>query len=206
MTFSLLPIRPATLLLFTACTWLMACTAPKPASASGRSATPVATSGSALSGKTDLPVLMPAGHAATWPVAVLRFDGEVRPSYSLHCSGRVQNEREGLGIFASPVQEELPKSKNYGTYEPQLKTVDYSKEVFIPAFGRKVAWYLSEEADGTQNAIYKTVPVAWPDGHGGTVYYVIQAEVAASKPEALLSQVKWGKPGALANVKVKEDS
>ena len=58
------------------------CTALIPACVSPTTGTTASTSGN-LSGKTDIPMLVPSGKPGKWPLRTLKFDEDRKPSYTL---------------------------------------------------------------------------------------------------------------------------
>lgn len=163
-----------------------------------------AATASNLSGKTDIPMLVPAGRIAKWRLRNLEFDEDGNPSYSIWRKNPSRLEGQyGFGVHASSVRHEIPKTYEPDGYSSKKEPVDLSKEIFIPAIGRKVRYYCESGSGGSENAIFATEPIAWPNGHGGTVYYVIRTE--SDEPEKILDQVKWAKPGSMANVKAEDD-
>lgn len=163
---------------------------------------PAGTSGQ--SGKTDIPMLVASGKTAAWPLRSVRFDENGKPSYSLLWKNPSRLESHyRFGVIASPKPPEVPKTYQPDGYSPQQKPIDFSHEIQIPAIGRKVVFYCDSSGGGSENATFSTLPIAWPDGHGGTVYYVIWAE--SDEPQKILSQVKWAEPGSMAAAKAAED-
>lgn len=157
-----------------------------------------------LSGKTEIPMLVAAGKVAKWDLVRVDFDENARPGYWIAWQNpsRLDGQYD-FGVNASAKLPEVPKTFQPDGYSPKTKPIDFSREIFIPAIGRKVTYYCESGATGSENASFSTLPIAWPDGHGGTVYYVISAESDA--PEKILSQVKWKKPGSMADAKILDD-
>jgi hypothetical protein len=114
----------------------------------------------------------------------------------------------GQALMSACVGPSAGTGRSGNTYNPdgnslETKSIDFSKEIQIPAIGRKVAYYCESGGGGSENATFSTLPIAWPEGHGGTVYDVIWAESDA--PEKILSQVKWAEPGSMADAKIAEN-
>ncbi len=148
-------------------------------------------------------MLVPAGRVAEWRLRNLEFDKDGNPSYSIWRKN--QSRLEGhysFSVHASGTRHEIPKTYQPDGYSSEEKPIDLSPEIFIPAIGRKVHYYCESGSGGSENAIFTTEPIAWPDGHGGTVYYVIRAE--SDEPGKILDQVKWTKPGSMKDAKAKE--
>lgn len=159
---------------------------------------------SSRSGKTDLPMLLPTGKTAKWNLSSVVFDEKQKPSYALGWKNPSRLEGQyRFGVMAYAKSPDVPKVYQPDGYSSQTRPIDFSQEIFIPAINRKVAYYCDSGGGGSENATYSTLPIAWPDGHGGTIYYVIWAESDA--PEKILSQVKWTKPGSMADAKVPDD-
>ncbi|MEO8614695.1 MAG: hypothetical protein ABI600_06110 [Luteolibacter sp.] len=153
-----------------------------------------------LSGKTDIPMLVPSGKTEKWPLCTLVFDDVEKPSYTVWRENPTRLETHyNFGVKASAKRPQLPKTYQPDPYSGVEKPIDLSQEIFIPAIGRKVHYYCKSASGGSENAIFATEPITWPDGHGGTVYYVIETE--SDEPEKILDQVKWDKPGSMANAK-----
>lgn len=179
------------------------CAASVPACVSPTTGTTIGTA-SNLSGKTDIPMLVPAGKSERWKLRNVAFDEDGQPSYSIWLKNPSRLESHyGFGIHASGTRHEIPKTYEPDGYSPERKPIDLSPEIFIPAIGRKVHYYCESGAGGSENAIFATEPIAWPDGHGGTVYYVIRTE--SDEPEKILHQVKWAKPGSMKDAKVEDN-
>ncbi len=153
-----------------------------------------------LSGRTDIPMLVLSGKPAKWQLRTLKFDEDGKPSYSLGWKNpsRLQSHYN-IGIDASAKLPEMPKTYQPDGYSAEEKPI-VLQEVFIPAIGKKIRYYCKSGAGGSENAIFATEPIAWPDGHGGTVYYVIETE--SDEPGKILNQVEWEKPGSMADAKV----
>ena len=153
-----------------------------------------------LSGKTDIPMLVLTGKPGKWPLRTLKFDENGKPSYTLWWENPSRLESHyNMGVEASSQRPKMQKTYQPDGYSGEEKPIAL-QEIFIPAIGRKVRYYCKSGSGGSENAIFATEPIAWPDGHGGTVYYVIQTE--SDEPEKILDQVKWAKPGSMADAKV----
>jgi len=153
-----------------------------------------------LSGKTDIPMLVPSGKPATWPLRTLKFDEAGKPSYTLWRENPSRLESHyHIGVDARAERPKIPRTYQPDGYSAEEKPI-VLQEIFIPAIGRKVRYYCKSGSGGSENAIFATEPIAWPDGHGGTVYYVIETE--SDEPEKILDQVKWKEPGSMADAKV----
>lgn len=157
-----------------------------------------------VSGKTGIPMLVASGKPGKWPLRSAAFDEDGAPSYRLLWKNPSRLEDHyRFGVLAYPTRPAVPETYQPDMYSPEKKPIDFSHQIEIPALGRKVVYYCDSGSGGSENATYSTLPIAWPDGHGGTVHYVIWAESDA--PEKILSQVKWAEPGSMAGVKVAED-
>ncbi len=180
------------------------CAALIPACVSATGETTAATSTGGLSGKSDIPMLVPAGKAGNWPLRTMKFDEGGPSSYVLWRENPSRLESHyHIGVDASGKRPQVPKTYQPDGYSAEEKPIDLSRAIFIPAIGRKVRYYCKSGAGGSENAIFATEPIAWPDGHGGTVYYVIETE--SDEPEKILDQVKWSEPGSMADAKVVEN-
>ena len=145
-------------------------------------------------------MLVPAGKVAKWPLCTLIFDAVEKPSYTVWRKNPTRLETHyNFGVMARAKRPQLPKTYQPDPYSGKEVPIDLSQEIFIPAIGRKIHYYCKSASGGSENAIFATEPIAWPDGHGGTVYYVIEAE--SDEPEKILDQVTWAKPGSMANAK-----
>ncbi len=149
-------------------------------------------------------MLVPAGRVAKWPLRTLIFDDVEKPSYTVWRENPSRLERQyNFGVTASGQRPKMPKTYQPDPYSGVEKPIDLSHEIFIPAIDRKVRYYCKSASGGSENAIFATEPIAWPDGHGGTIYYVIEAE--SDDPDLILDQVKWEMPGAMKNAKAMKD-
>ncbi len=151
----------------------------------------------------DVRALVPAGRAAHWKNVTVRFDQEGRPSYFVQRRGRTQGQLESVGVSATPKAPEIPKTIAADALNTARVPVDLSRSVFVPALNRKVRYYLAEPGGGSENDTYRTEPVACPDGRGGTLHVVIQAEAVHTPPAELLASVRWMPAGALRGLKEK---
>lgn len=148
-------------------------------------------------------MLVPAGRVAKWKLRNLAFDEDGHPSYSIWRKNPSRLEGHySFSVHASGTRHEMPKTYQPDGYSAEEKPIDLSHEIFIPAISRKVRYYCESGSGGSENAIFATEPITWPDGHGGTAYYVIRAE--SDEPEKILDQVKWAKPGSMKDAKAED--
>jgi hypothetical protein len=168
------------------------------------SPTKITAAAGQLSGKTEIPMLVAAGKVAKWKLCCLDFDDGEKPSYRIAWENPSRLEGQySLDIRAARTCPKIPKTTDPGDDRGVAVPIKLTQEIFIPALGRKVHYYCKSEATGSENAIFSTEPIAWPDGHGGQVFYEISAESDA--PEKILNQVKWSAPGSMADTKLPDD-
>ncbi len=156
-----------------------------------------------LSAARDICVLIPAGLAAKWPLYGFSLDEDGRPSYNIRRRFRGADGLQTVATSATRTKPEVPRTRSIDAMSEKQEPVTLDKEVFIPAFERRVRYYLQSHGGGADNDYYATEPLAWSDGHGGTLWIVIQAEVDRTPPEKLLASVKWVEPGKVARWKTR---
>jgi hypothetical protein len=131
-----------------------------------------------LSGKTDIPMLLPGKNPASWKTEEASFDKS--RYYFISKYSPVGNE--SITILAS-AEKEMGSSKS-------------GKTVAIPEIGNVRYRQCSVGGDG-EPPRYETDPFARDDGHGGKVRYIIRVNTDRGNQETLMSSVRWAPPGTM---------
>ena len=155
----------------------------------------------AVSARRDIRVLAPAGIAAKWPLTIVTLDMDGKTSYTIFRRDETHGELHGVRTQATREKPTDPKFRDVAEGQQGRDPVRLDKEVYIPALKRTVRYYMLFEGGGADNDTYATEPVKWPDGHGGTLWLVVEAEYGGKgtlSPANLLASVDWLKPGVVA--------
>jgi hypothetical protein len=131
-----------------------------------------------LSGKTDIPMLLPGKNLASWKTEEASFDKS--RYYFISKYSPVGNE--SITILAS-AEEEMGSSKS-------------GKTVAIPEIGN-VRYRQCSVGGDEEPPRYETHPFIRDDGHGGKVCYIIRVNTDRGNQEALMRSVRWAPPGTM---------
>jgi hypothetical protein len=137
---------------------------------------PLTTHRSKLSGKTDIPLLLPGELMDSWQSDEPSFDG-----YRYYMISKYSVKKDStITIIASDGEECVAETTD--------KTVD------IPEIG-KVRYRRCSVGGDIEPRRYETDPFTRDDGHGGKVYYYVRVTTNHGDQEALMRSVKWAAPG-----------
>lgn len=129
------------------------------------------------------------------------MDRDGKTSYRIFRRGSYKGALQGVFTEATREKPKVPKFRDVAEGQQGRDPVRLDKEVYIPALKRTLRYYLLFEGGGADNDTYCTEPVEWPDGHGGTLWIVVQAEYGMNggpSPAKLLASVDWLEPGVVA--------
>jgi hypothetical protein len=129
-----------------------------------------------LSGKTDIPLLLPGEKYASWKVEQASFD-ESR----YYMISKYSPEGKFITILASDGED------------PVASATD--KKVMIPEIGM-VRYRRCSVGGDEEPARFETDPFTRDDGHGGKVYYKVRVNTDDGDQELMMKSVKWAAPGS----------
>lgn len=129
-----------------------------------------------LSGKTDIPMLLPGERYASWKIAEASFD-----EYRYYMISKSTPAGKSITIVASDGEEKIASLDD--------------KKVMIPEIGMVRYRHCSVGGD-EEMARFETDPFARDDGHGGKVYYFVRVTTDDGEQEAMLKSVKWVASGS----------
>ncbi|MBC8127593.1 MAG: hypothetical protein H8M99_10685, partial [Gloeobacteraceae cyanobacterium ES-bin-144] len=134
-----------------------------------------ATPPSRLSGKTDIPLLLPGERYASWIKDQTSFD-----EYRYYMISKSSPQGKSITILASASEDEVASPAD--------------KKVMMPGIG--MVRYRSRSVGGDEElARFQTDPFSRDDGHGGQVFYIVRVKTDDGDQEAMLKSVKWAAPG-----------
>ena len=134
-----------------------------------------ATAPHRLSGKTDIPLLLPGDRYASWMV-----DEASSSEYCYYMISKTTPEGKSITIVASDGEEKTASPTD--------------KKVMMPGIGMVRYKRASVGGDG-ELPRFKTDPFTRDDGHGGQVFYIVRVNTNDGDQEAMLKSVKWAAPG-----------
>ncbi len=137
---------------------------------------PLTTHKIKLSGKTDIPLLLPGELMDSW-----QSEEPIFNEYNYYMISKYSVKKDStITIVASDDSE--------GRAEATDKTVD------IPEIG-KVRYRRCSVGGDIEAKRYETDPFTRDDGHGGKVYYFVRVTTDHGDQEVLMRSVKWAAPG-----------
>jgi hypothetical protein len=137
--------------------------------------TSCATSPRPLSGKNDIPMLLPGEKYASWIIDQAEFDQS-----RYYVISKYQPDGKSIAIYASDEGEAVAPAT--------------AKKVAIPEIG-EVRYRTCSTGGDEEPARYQTDPFTRDDGHGGKVYYFVRVNTDDGDQEAMLKAVKWAPAG-----------
>ncbi len=135
-----------------------------------------ATQPAHLSGKTDIPMLVPDAKYTSWTTEDASFD---QSRYYL--ISKYNPAGKFITILASDGEEPVASP--------------HAKQVMIPEIGLVRYRRCSTGGDG-ELPRYETDPFIRDDGHGGKVFYIVRVNTSDGDQEAMMRAVRWEAPGA----------
>ena len=138
-----------------------------------------ATQDRRLSGKTDIPLLLPGEKYASWKIDEASFD-----EYSYYMISKATPEGKSITILASDGEDPVTSHTN--------------KSVMMPGIGMVRYRLCSVGGDG-EMARFQTDPFTRDDGREGKVFYVVRVITDDGDQESMLKSVRWAAPGSIAN-------
>ena len=129
-----------------------------------------------LSGRTDIPMLLPGDKFASWAT-----DEEVFDNYCYYRISKTTPSGKSITISANKEGDPTASPSDPTVMIPEIGMVNY----------RHCAVGGDEE-----RARYKTNPFSRDDGRGGKVFYVVRVNTDDGDQEAMLKSVKWAAPGS----------
>jgi hypothetical protein len=139
-------------------------------------ATSCATSPQRLSGRTDIPLLLPGERYASWETDQADFDQN-----RYYVISKYLPDGKSIAIYASDDEKEALASAT-------------DRKVVIPEIGA-VRYRICSTGGDEEPARYETDPFTRDDGHGGKVYYFVRVNTDDGDQEAMLKAVKWAPAG-----------
>ena len=135
-----------------------------------------ATSHHRLSGKTDIPLLLPGEKYASWKIDEASFD-----EYRYYMISKSKPNGESITILASDGEAKIAAPND--------------KKVMIPEIGM-VRYRLCSVGGDEEMPRFETDPFTRDDGHGGNVFFIVRVTTRDGDQEAMLKSVKWSAPGS----------
>lgn len=135
-----------------------------------------ATQPARLSGKTDVPMLLPGGMYASWTIEDASFD---QSRYYL--ISKFNPAGKSITILASDGEEPVASPE--------------ARQVRIPEIGLVRYRRCSTGGDG-ELPRFETDPFTRDDGHGGKAFYIIRVNTADGDQEAMMKSVRWAAAGS----------
>jgi|LakMenEpi03Aug12_release.lakeMendotaPanAssembly.Ray.scaffolds.fasta_scaffold254231_3 hypothetical protein len=133
------------------------------------------TSPQRLSGKTDIPMLLPSEKYATWKIDEADFDQS-----RYYVISKYSPDDKFISVHASDEGDPIAPTN--------------AKKVMIPEIGLVPYRRCSLVGDGGPPR-FETDPFSRDDGHGGKVYYFVRVVTGDGDQEAMMKSVKWAAPG-----------
>ncbi len=150
---------------------------------------------------SDTRILVPAGVVGAWKLRLLEFNARAG-TYDIRRHGRLNNQLASLRVIATRQRPEIPAFMSLAMGQTHPDPIKLDRTVFIRPLRRTLRFYHRDHGGGPENDIYCTEPVAIPDGRGGTLFLVIEAEISEGDPASLLASVRWERALAVARWKV----
>ena len=129
-----------------------------------------------LSGRTDIPLLLPGEMYASWKTDQATFD-----EYRHYMISKSTPDGKSITILASDHEN--------------ITATSADKKVIIPEIG-KVNYRLATVGGDEEMARFETEPFIRDDGHGGKVFYIVRVTTDDGDQEAMLKSVRWAAPGS----------
>jgi hypothetical protein len=129
-----------------------------------------------LSGKTDIPLLLPGERYASWKIDEASFD-----QYRYYMISKYNAAGKSITILASDGEDNIASPTD--------------KKVMIPEFGM-VRYRRCSVGGDEELPRFETDPLTRENGHGGKVYYIVRVTTADGDQEAMMKNVKWAAPGS----------
>ena len=128
-----------------------------------------------LSGKTDIPLLLPGDRYASWTKDQTSFD-----DYHYYMISKYSPTGKSILILAEAPEDEEPSTA--------------TKKVMIPEIGM-VGYRRRSTGGDVEAARFQTDAFTRDDGHGGKVSYFVRVNTDDGDQEAMLKAVRWAAPG-----------
>lgn len=129
-----------------------------------------------LSGKTDIPLLLPGEKFASWKIDQASFD-----EYRYYMISKSTANGKSITILASDGEVNIASQND--------------KKVMIPEIGM-VRYRLCSVGGDEEMPRFETDPFTRDDGHGGKVYFIVRVTSDNGDQEAMLKSVKWAASGS----------
>lgn len=133
------------------------------------------TPSSHLSGKTDIPLLLPGEKYDSWKIDQAEFDQS-----RYYVISKYSPANKMISIYASDDGEPIAPAT--------------AKKVMIPEIGL-VRYRRCAVGGDEELARFQTDPFARDNGHGGKVYYFVRVYTDDGDQEAMMKAVRWAAPG-----------
>ena len=129
-----------------------------------------------LSGRTDIPLLLPGEKYASWKIEEASFD-----QYRYYMISKSRTDGKSITILASDGEDNIESPTD--------------KKVMMPEVG--MVRYRSCSVGGDEEMPrFETDPFTRDDGHGGKVFYIVRITTDDGDQEAMLKSVRWAAPGS----------
>ncbi len=129
-----------------------------------------------LSGKTDIPLLLPGERYASWKIDEASFDQS-----RYYMISKYNAKGKSITILASDGEDNVASPTD--------------KKIMIPEVGMVLYRRCSVGGD-EELPRFETDPFTREDGHGGKVYYKVRVITDDRDQEAMMKSVKWAAPGS----------
>lgn len=129
-----------------------------------------------LSGRTDIPLLLPGEKYESWKTGEASFDG-----YRYYMISKFTPDGKSITVLASDGEDEIAAPTD--------------KKVMMPEIGM-VRYRLCSVGGDEELPRFETDPFTRDDGHGGKVFYIVRVTTGDGDQEVMLKSVKWAAPGS----------
>jgi hypothetical protein len=129
-----------------------------------------------LSGRTDIPLLLPDEKYASWQTGESSFD-----EYRYYMISKYRPDGKSITVLASDGEDKIASPTD--------------KEVMMPEIGM-VRYRLCSVGGDEELPRFETDPFTRDDGHGGKVFYIVRVTTGEGDQEVMLKSVKWAAPGS----------